>query len=386
MRIELNAGGLDALVSIADFQLDMRSAYNSVKDVVDVFQSVRKYMCNLNGGVGNLQDASEDIQARIGIENQRLESIETIQRNTNDFLSLAISVDMRVSKQIDSNKHEFYGKYEWSKPSVKNTLENIGDKLKGVFDDVKDFLKETKDALVDWYKNHGGKELLNILWTVTKTVLSVVGFIVSVLALTPPLTAIGVAGLCISIAALEITAADAQLDICNEVQAFGKKREALKAESNGDYETATKLRNEASKLSDESSWRDRWRNDGKDDIWDWVATGCDVIEVLDLVNSGSEIIPDIGKAGSISKWVSNGFKQTELLEVADFAINDLFNFSTGLTDKILGGTISFKNSSLGFNIKTPKLKGGTFDLFVPVLSSPASLPVGVTIENFKNFF
>lgn len=404
MRIELNAGGLGGLVSIADFQLNMKSAYNSVKDVIEAFQSVGKSVCNLSGGVGNLQDVQDNIQARIELENQKIVKIETIQRTTNDFLSLAISVDKQVAKKIDSNKHEFYGKYEWSRPSIKNTLKNVWNGLKGAFNDVKDFLKDTKDALVDWYENHGGKEILNILWTVTKTVLAVAGFVVSVLALTPPLTAIGVAGLCISVAALEITAADAQLDICNEVQAFGKKREALKAESGGDYETAEKLRSEASKLSDESSWRDRWRNDGKNDIWDAVATVTDVVEILDIVHGGSEVISGIGKAGSVSKWLSEGFSATSQLEklkadkvagnlkvlsnlkVVDFAINSLVNFPIGFTDKVSNSTITVKNDSIGFNVETPKLKGGTFDLFVPILSSPIISKFGIGIENLKNFF
>ncbi|MGN0537908.1 MAG: hypothetical protein ACI4M3_08040 [Acutalibacteraceae bacterium] len=399
MKIELNAGGLSGFVAIADFQIDMRSAYNKVEDVVEAFQSVRQSVCNLNGGVGNLQDALNDIQARINIETQRIEKIETVQRCTNDFLSLAITIDMRVARKIDSNRNEFYGRYAWSRPSVENVLENIWEGLKDFCDDVVDFLKDTKDMLVDWYENHGGKELFHILSTIAVTALAVTGL---VLSLIPPATGVGVATI-ISIFATYIAVKDAELDIFNEVQAFGKKREALKAEANGDHEKAEKLRSEASALSDESSWRDRWRNDGKDDIWDWVATGCDVIEILDVVSSGSSIISDIGKAGSVSKWFSEGISSAAQLEklradkvvgnldilskikVADFAVNNLANFSIGTIGKIKDGTISTKQGWVGFNIETPKFNGGTSNLFVPVFNSPALSSLGIIGENLKNF-
>lgn len=75
MRIELNSGGLGSLVSISSVQLDISALIDKSEFLLSTFRSIKSYTYNMNGGVGNLQDALGQVEKRIQTEEQRRTSL-----------------------------------------------------------------------------------------------------------------------------------------------------------------------------------------------------------------------------------------------------------------------------------------------------------------------
>ena len=78
MRIELNSGGLDGLVAIAEFGFSIEALDDSLDAMISSFQAVKNAVNNLEGGAGNLSDAVSSLQKRIYTE-------ENKKRNLSDF-------------------------------------------------------------------------------------------------------------------------------------------------------------------------------------------------------------------------------------------------------------------------------------------------------------
>lgn len=168
MRIELCAGGIGG-IAVSDFQADMRVLLSEKESVIASFKAVSNNTGDLSGGVGSLQGAMEDIQARIIQEEAALENARNIQTSMNDFLSLAQRVDAQVASEVNQNKADFYGKY----PELRSTssdeekawyekaweaLCGVGEAIKESFEDglesIADTLKNAWDGLVEFYKNN----------------------------------------------------------------------------------------------------------------------------------------------------------------------------------------------------------------------------------------
>ena len=190
MRIELCAGGIGG-IAISDFQADMRVLLSEKESVIASFKAVSNNTGDLSGGVGSLQGAMEDIQARIIQEETALENARNIQTSMNDFLSLAQRVDAQVASDVNQNKADFYGKY----PELRSTssdeekawyekaweaLCGVGEAIKESVEDGLEFIADTLrnawDGLVDFYNEH--KKIID-------TVLLIVGAIAAIAAVIP---------------------------------------------------------------------------------------------------------------------------------------------------------------------------------------------------------
>ena len=80
-RIEMNAGGLDGLLSIASFGLSLDGLDKDMENVISSFQAVKNEVYNLPGGVGKLGDFVDAMQCRIDNEEEK-------RQNLNDFADL----------------------------------------------------------------------------------------------------------------------------------------------------------------------------------------------------------------------------------------------------------------------------------------------------------
>lgn len=244
MRIELCAGGIGG-IAVSDFQADMRVLLSEKESVIASFKAVSNNTGDLSGGVGSLQGAMEDIQARIIQEETALENARNIQTSMNDFLSLAQRVDAQVASDVNQNKADFYGKY----PELRSTssdeekawyekaweaLCGVGEAIKESVEDglefIADTLKNAWDGLVDFYNEH--KKIID-------TVLLIVGAIGAIaaviatggLALAPLLgalglsatvaaavsTAVAVVAVVSTVAATGLNVADVWLEVDNPI-------------------------------------------------------------------------------------------------------------------------------------------------------------------------
>ena len=170
MRIEINSGGLGSLVAVASYQADMKSFVGKAEDVISSFKTVRKQTNNLNGGVGNLRSALDDINARIQKEEEKVKAAEAVHQKTNDFLALAKRVDKQVAAAVDKNRDQFYKKYPHLEPPKQNADqkswcekawawlcgkgEAIQTSLSNAAGWIKDTAKKAWDGLSEFYCNN----------------------------------------------------------------------------------------------------------------------------------------------------------------------------------------------------------------------------------------
>jgi len=212
MHIEINAGGLGAGIAVAEYQLNMSGFISDAESVISSFKAVSSKVHDLNGGVGSLQGAVDDLTSRIQLEEEKKEAAITVQKKSNDFLDLAIRVDKQVASLVNKNKDEFYKTNPWLKPAVtvddtpwyedawnwlcgkgeqiaegvKNAWEWTKDTAKKAWEWTKDTakkawdaIKQTYDYLLDSYANHGWVYYVweggKVLFKVAKAFVKIVG-------------------------------------------------------------------------------------------------------------------------------------------------------------------------------------------------------------------
>lgn len=146
MRIELNSGGLGGSAVISGFQTDFSSLISKSRRVVSSFQVVKTFSNHMNGGIGSLQNAVDQIDARMQQEEAKADALKTVQKKSEDFLELVHTIDEKVSILVNRNKHDFYNKNPWAKPPQP-------DKAKSYYDKAKDYVCKKVQQVKDGIKN-----------------------------------------------------------------------------------------------------------------------------------------------------------------------------------------------------------------------------------------
>ncbi|MCR4645638.1 MAG: hypothetical protein K5695_09560 [Oscillospiraceae bacterium] len=170
MRIELNAGGLSNGAAISTFQSDFGAMAGRTRKMVQSFQQVRNYAYHMNGGVGILQDAVDDISARITQDEGRTEAIEAAVRKADDFVDLAKKVDKSVREIVIKNQDEFYRVNPWAKPppppEEKKCYQKAWDWCCKKVNDIKEGVEKAVDGFKDLVHNAADwcKESLGKAW------------------------------------------------------------------------------------------------------------------------------------------------------------------------------------------------------------------------------
>ncbi len=118
MRIELNAGGLRGLVSVAEFGFSIEALDDDLDLVISSFQAVKSAVKNLEGGVGDLGDAIDSLQRRIYTEETKKRNLADLSVRFDDFLDLTVSIDRDVARLVNRNREEFYQLHEHLRPIV----------------------------------------------------------------------------------------------------------------------------------------------------------------------------------------------------------------------------------------------------------------------------
>ncbi len=388
MRIATNAGGLFGFtMTVFDLEVDIGHLEKTVEETISALGSVRNATTQINGGVGVLQPALDALNARISAEEDKLEGIREVKKETIAFLDFMTDTDAEVAKRVRQNKEEFYQAYPHLKPpdppKEKNIIEKGIDFLGGLYEEGKEFVTEVwngakdlvvegwnnlKDiateawnGLVDWYENGGGKEILGIVKDVIFFAVDVTILCVSIVALTPPITALGVAMLCFSIPSTVIGAIDTGISIGNKIVAMDMKADAREAERNGDLAKAEQLRAEANELGEIESLKEIWWNDGEFNGWDILGVGFVAIDIGNIILGGVDSIP---------KVVKSGWKSLELVDKVD-SISTIINFFDDTIGDIQGaGEVIFEG------IKSFDFKSLDFSkiLLPPIMPSPLINP------------
>lgn len=353
MRIELNAGGLVG-ENILAFNDNFLKLEKSIDSVISSFKQVTQEMYNLNGGVGVLSSALDDIQARISSERRKKNELSKVAQKTNDFLTSTIRIDKDVARKINERKQQLYDKFPHLQPppppkelstgeKLLNGVKKLGgyikDKAKKFVEDTKVFLNNVKDNLVDWYENCGGKEIINIAITVAKLAVAVTATVATILAL--PASGFAVAVLIVSTGALIATSANGGVDVGAEITAIDKKKQAREAEKNGDYERAKILREEAKNLSDTNTFQQYAWNDGETNVDDYIALTLTIPYILKSFVSYEPKIVD-GTLDTID--------MINTLQSSDFGKDKHINIFDEKTTKAIGNTVSIGkliNTSFG---------------------------------------
>ena len=187
MRIELNSGGLDGLISIESYQMNMNGYITGAEYVAESFVAVQKATQNLNGGIGVLQDAFTAIGVRHQIEVDRKENAERIFQETNSFLDLASQIDKQVAADVKKNRNQFYGVYPWLKPKYANIakkwITNAWNYLNGKLLDGVAKVTETSKKIVasisKFYEDNKDKIIKSII-TVALAAFTIAGLCITI--------------------------------------------------------------------------------------------------------------------------------------------------------------------------------------------------------------
>lgn len=340
MRIELNSGGISGLVAISVYEADMITTSNRIDDMISAFTAVKKAANNLNGGTNGVEDALNSLQCRINYEQNKRNSLDTILKETSNFLSDAIKLDKQVAEMIKDSKEEFYKVNPWAKPtSDREGWDWFIHAVDDILDDMANALDDAWDAIVEWYEYGGGKELLSQIMTIASVALAIANVVLDIVLLVPPLTAMGIAKIALEVAAVVVVIADGGLDIFNEEKAKNLKKQALEAEKRGDYTEAARLRKEAAASSSENTWRDKWWNDGETNGWDLLGVLMGGIELADML---------------VGFDVTNSYDESiSVLDVDGSVLSEFKFLGQDITPSFKGSSITntFKNFKNGFSIK-----------------------------------
>ncbi len=208
MHIEINSGGLLGGASINDFQVDLDQFIGASNDILSAFKTVQNTTQNLNGGVGSLREALEQIGERIREEERKIEAAIEVQQKTIEFVALANRVDKQVAELVNQNREEFYRTNPWLRPPqpveddrslfeigadyLKEGLHQVGEFFRQNWEYAKEAYKQIRDSILEFYKEH--KKIIDTIIAGAAIVASVVALIsgTGLVVLVPLLTALGV--------------------------------------------------------------------------------------------------------------------------------------------------------------------------------------------------
>lgn len=207
MQIVISAGGVGG-ISVADFQSDMRAYISNADSIISSFKAIKKETCNLSGGIGNLQDALDEIDQRVRKEETALHLAKSVQAKVDNFIRLAERVDRQVAADVNRHKDELYRVSSWSRPRaiVEDTPwytdawnwlcgvgEDIAEGAEKAWDWISDTAKKAWNGLVEFYNEN--KHLCQILIGVAAIAVAVVVTVVTGGAAVPALLAMAKAAI-----------------------------------------------------------------------------------------------------------------------------------------------------------------------------------------------
>lgn len=149
----------------------IKDVKKQVTDYNFELSKLRTQALTINKSICNLDDVVNSIQASSKIQEEKIESLEKFQSDSEEFIEDVVKIDDRAADTINKRKNDFYDRYYYLKPECeKSKWEKFKDKFK---------------KIVDWIKEHWqsiGKIALTVLIVATIGVASVLtGGVVAVI-------------------------------------------------------------------------------------------------------------------------------------------------------------------------------------------------------------
>ena len=131
--IALYAGKMNQMSSL------LKDAKKSVSDYQSELFSLKSRTLNINRSVCDLDDVIGSVQASTQLQEQKMDSLETLSRNVENFIADVVRIDDDAAEAINQSKEEFYDKYNYLKPKCEK---NIWEKICDGFASVGEWCKE----------------------------------------------------------------------------------------------------------------------------------------------------------------------------------------------------------------------------------------------------
>ena len=168
--IALYAGKMNQMPSL------IGEVRKSVDDYSSELFSLKSKTLNIRKSVCDLDDVIGMIQASTEIQEQKMESLETIRQKTEEFVEEAVRIDEDAADAINQNKEDFYNKYNYLKPDAE-----------------KSDWEEFWDDAAEWCKEHW-ESICNVVFAIVVAAV-VVGICVVTCGWLPVVVAAFVGGL-----------------------------------------------------------------------------------------------------------------------------------------------------------------------------------------------
>jgi hypothetical protein len=102
----------------------------SVMDYKAELFSMQQKALSINKSICNMDEVISSIRASTQIQEQKIESLETLNKNVEKFIADVVRIDNEVADLIRKRKDEFYSQYSYLRPEFeKSWLDDFGDGL-----------------------------------------------------------------------------------------------------------------------------------------------------------------------------------------------------------------------------------------------------------------
>ena len=148
--ITLYSGKINQMSSL------INKAKTSVKSYKSDLKSLKSKVLSIDESICDVDDVISSIKSSTKTQEDKIETLENIKQDINDFISDVVRIDGDAADAINKSKDDFYDKYEYLKPECE----------KSGWEKFKDGCKK----IGEWCKEHW-KEILAIAVVITGVVL-----------------------------------------------------------------------------------------------------------------------------------------------------------------------------------------------------------------------
>lgn len=127
----------------------IKEVKKSVIDYKSELASLKKKALSVNKSICDLDDVISKIKSSTKMQEDKINSLEKLNRNIEEFVEKTISIDNEVANVVKNNKDDFYNKYSYLKPeSEKSGLEKAWESCKSGLKSIGAWCKEHWKLLV----------------------------------------------------------------------------------------------------------------------------------------------------------------------------------------------------------------------------------------------
>ena len=125
----------------------INDAKKAVKEYKDDLNSLKLKLFTIDSSVCNVDDVISSIKASSQTQEDKIETLNTLNKDMEEFISDIVRIDSEVANTINKSKDDFYDEYEYLKPECeKSWLE----KAKEWIDSACEWCKDLWNKITDF--------------------------------------------------------------------------------------------------------------------------------------------------------------------------------------------------------------------------------------------